>query len=1297
MDPVLDILGRLWAELRGRDRTELERAARELPVFPVAVEDGVTQRARSDTMQCFYPPRSLVGEIPLTGLQFMLQQVCWGGLKARERTELLHDEMAAWQALFGIRDFKFPDVVRASVYPALELDLSADGAALRVRLQDMDVIAAICQLAGRTANAGSPLPYERLGSNRALFNLSRLRLPCRKRANDVERWEPAYRVYFGADWVQEDSVEHVLLAMRDRGVPTPDIAFLAPPDEFLRRLGRYQHLSRAAADEEAADEDMEVSEDEDEEIALESDEGERWLNFLTWLGVNRVLRPVSFHDVMDAGSGWLSTAGLTKPKRWVFSGRGGIWEEYARYVADSLGDDGGTATRYFYGLHDLEHAEPLLTAASEDSTSGIARALFAHLARGWPQLSSFSRLAVAISSDTAISKRTPPKPKDDELRVRADNFWLYRLQHAPWAPSTHGPRIPGRVWSSSAEVERRFGRRGAVAGDLVPLLEVDDGVPSGRVDTLAQRLGIRADLNPATFLENDARDLLRRIRDRFERFALDGALDERTLREVVRPAYRNLIELLAGPAGDDDEGDDGGLPAVLGDEPVLAQDGAGAYRFVPGHDCFYVARSGTLVRLGPRRLVTFILEASVTGRRALRQLGIRTLEDVLAWTPGPGPVVLEEDELNAFHTGLSELAPYVLARLRADRNDDRTARRDALRLRALLGAITPVESLALQCQLDGESLLVSESRDAHVGDRADGSLEAYVRWDTTGWPPTSAGANALASLFVDAMGAGAFEAYLALITADSPLARQRLLTYAGAPTDLREFRDLLLGQVVPDEIPTPVQPGSDGRTAATEGTEWLGGPTLSASASDEVRSGVIPLYRPEQLVIEGSPVVVAGVLPPDHENGDTKGGGAPGGGSSGWVKTATDLEELNAVGMYVALNFERHRLRRAGFDRAEIFTPGSPEDNAFVFDVSTSAAIKAALRGSERFREIHARLVSFGLSPDWPGFDILTLDPVSSSENRFIELKSSGVDARVQSMTWNEWKTARDSTLADPVLPVSRGEPAIGPRQPQAVPAGNQGPLRIASAAGSDRDRPATRRPATGPGIRRGRPSGHRRGGRSAGGGDRRSVMADPMSLDGATPGELLALYARILDGLLARGVVRSTNNPVADYSEYLTARALNLRLVANCEHRLRCHQRGRRPVPGQSTPTDRPKRIQAARLHSRTRSAGRSLRLPRWDPVRVRLPGAPSCSHSDGDRPCPRRAGGLCQRLALHPGGWRLGPPGRRGRDADDPRCGRAARGSSPGHQINCARGVCRDNRPHQTTRPGRPRSPATARRGRS
>ena len=52
--------------------------------------------------------------------------------------------------------------------------------------------------------------------------------------------------------------------------------------------------------------------------------------------------------------------------------------------------------------------------------------------------------------------------------------------------------------------------------------------------------------------------------------------------------------------------------------------------------------------------------------------------------------------------------------------------------------------------------------------------------------------------------------------------------------------------------------------------------------------------------------------------------------------------------------------------------------------------------------------------------------------------------------------------------------------------------------------------------------------------------------LHSAKPEDLLALFARIVDELLRQGVVRSTNNPVADYSEYLTTRAFGLTLVAN-------------------------------------------------------------------------------------------------------------------------------------------------------
>ena len=54
-------------------------------------------------------------------------------------------------------------------------------------------------------------------------------------------------------------------------------------------------------------------------------------------------------------------------------------------------------------------------------------------------------------------------------------------------------------------------------------------------------------------------------------------------------------------------------------------------------------------------------------------------------------------------------------------------------------------------------------------------------------------------------------------------------------------------------------------------------------------------------------------------------------------------------------------------------------------------------------------LEAVGISQLYPGFDVLTI--VDGKPDRLIELKSSGVDARVQAMSWNEWKTARASIL----------------------------------------------------------------------------------------------------------------------------------------------------------------------------------------------------------------------------------------------------------------------------------------------
>lgn len=60
------------------------------------------------------------------------------------------------------------------------------------------------------------------------------------------------------------------------------------------------------------------------------------------------------------------------------------------------------------------------------------------------------------------------------------------------------------------------------------------------------------------------------------------------------------------------------------------------------------------------------------------------------------------------------------------------------------------------------------------------------------------------------------------------------------------------------------------------------------------------------------------------------------------------------------------------------------------------------------------------------------------------------------------------------------------------------------------------------------------------------STLAHRHSLAAASPPALLALYSAIVEELHGRGVVRSTNNPVGDYAEYLTARAFGLSLVGN-------------------------------------------------------------------------------------------------------------------------------------------------------
>lgn len=970
VDPVLRVLEGFWEGLDWSAREEFAVATRHERLFPVGVDNGVVHRVVTDGVACFYPPRSLTGTVPLERLSFLMQELCWGALLPSERNQLLKDQLIAWQALFELREFKFPDVMRRSVLPALELDPNDDAKGRLERLHDLSSLAAICQLSGRTPDPARPLRHERLGSNRALFNLSRLPVPCRSRDGAEIEWRPAYQVYLGEDWIEEASIERVLAAVSRHVDVVPDIPLLASPELFDGLLAQFRHLEDAV---DVAGED-EVSLEEDEEAPPDQAERTRWLDFLTWVGVNRVLRPVHFHDVEDRGTGWLTTRDLGQPEGWAFRDLApDLWDDFRQAALKSVADTSREkdGIPYLYRVHDLEHIVPLLKAAAEDVSTEVAKALFSHLALNWAYLEHFAKAEAAVvpKAQVPTMRQKPPRAHEDELDETGDDLWVLRLRSHDWCPTTHGPRRPKWIWLRTPEVERRFGRQGFGAGGLLPLLDVDEELVQGKARGLAHALGIRVELTASSFKPEDARVLLDRLESLYAEAATSGTLTERDLRQIIRPAYRNLMELLPGTETAMSPAFTAG---VLVGSPLLVHDGRGSYRFEPSDQVLYADKAGTRERLGtPPDLWTFILEAAPVARGPLTTLlKVRVLEDEIIWSPQPDDPSFDRDGVDEFRQGLGELAPYILARLGAERQEERLVAQDRRRLREFVEVVEPVTALSVSCRLDDRELGGIISRDAFVHVPPRGTPTGFVVWGSRPWPPTTPEeAEALATSLSDLLDTGHFEAFLALITAPSHESRLKLLRLAGAPTDLSTTQEALTDELgaAPDE---ENQAGEPAKTPGESTSEEAATPP-DATHSANLRTKT-PLFQPEELLIDGVPVVVTGdgPSPPSSAGGRTR-GRKDGNGGSGGYGGHTDLGELDKLGMHVALTFERNRLRRGALKDAEIFdlNEENEQSRALVFDVSTLAAIERARARSQPFRDAFAVLEGRGLSVYAPGFE----------------------------------------------------------------------------------------------------------------------------------------------------------------------------------------------------------------------------------------------------------------------------------------------------------------------------------------
>ncbi|MXW98909.1 MAG: DUF3883 domain-containing protein [Acidimicrobiaceae bacterium] len=1011
VDPVLELSALLWERADAAERSDVEAAARLEPIFPVHRDDdrSVSRVALGDDT-AFYPPQSAKRDFPLRGLRFMCHSICWGALNKSERTSMLGDQMRVWSALFDIKEFRFQEVMQASVLPALGLNPTEEELAWRAELQTRESLAAICQLAGSFTKPDRPLRYQRLQSDRAIFNLSRLPVPCIN-GEGGEHWVPAYQAYFGRSWLDDASFEHVVDVLPD-DAPI-NVHFVEGPEKFVGLLDSVEEASTITTE---SDDDDEVDLNEDVDRSLETTEFERWLNFLSWIGVNRSLRLVHFHDVEDRDSGWLTTKGLQQPKGWAFRDLGETWIDYCGELEARLADrpDHDAVVPYLYEVHDLDHALPLIEAAEQDASAEIASRFFEHLILHWATYAPLADAQVALVKDWRwpAARSKPQRATPEEITSIGDNLWLFRLRTRGICPTSRGPRSPKVTWRRTSELERRFssarGRRDA--SDLVPVLKQSSARPANALRAFCERLGIRTEVSPSTFAVADADLLCRQI----ERLYSNAAVGSAALRHVIKPAYRSMFELLSGKAGTV------GVPP-LGDSPLLAERADG-HQFLPAREVLFASTPGIKERSGlAGRVPVFVLEAEAPTLAPLRSVfGCRDLERVLEWAPDPGECPFDSSELVEAREGLRELAAPLLARIRAERTNPR----DLPNLIDFVERIEPVDTLDVTCTLDEVPLERQPGHGYYVRPRtASQDFLGFVVWTGQPWPPGPDTAQSLAMALADALGVNLVETLLAFINSDDRQRRQ-LLRIAGASGHYHDVRaELDEGSVEPppgrydgdggDAEPTPAPEPPRSREGIPSGP---GAPPPAAPP--------VPLHVFDVLRLDGEPLIVTGERVDSSQPDQTRSSNGPSGpgspkgtaaGPSVKAPAGTDLSALDDLGMKIAVTYEVRRFERDGMPVITI-TDGEPDGitdprihNTLVVEVHTPAAIARAEALSETVRRVMKDLEAHGISRVHPGFDLLTIR--DGEIDRMIELKSSGVDARVQAMSWNEWKSASHSDL----------------------------------------------------------------------------------------------------------------------------------------------------------------------------------------------------------------------------------------------------------------------------------------------
>ena len=1045
VDPVLEYLVHLRKMLESdEDRSAFDEACRRHDVFPIEIitdPEGTKHaiRGSNETGTIFMPPEGDITADALPTLEFLPREL-YHGTNADRAATLREDVLPAnfdadIQTIWDINDYLFSQVFDTAISPQLpgpnspnaDPSVLASGAVLRTIREMTDV-----QSPENNRSPESPLLYQ--SAKKPYSSLAQLPVPTQPTEDSTVEWYPAHRVYFSSAW--------------QTALDRPEDAHIEP---FLNTVAAQTDSERFDPKFLASPTWFTADEGEERSETLEA-----WAAFFSWLGVFEHLRPLPLFAPGEQQT-YRQTQGLSQPSNSTITASEDIqvdgvksvdhrytgltdteWQLYRDHLADAVTPEiPDPDEQYLFQVNSLEYASEILSAAKQSDVVG--NRLLTHITRWWDHGLSRRRHATVaeFTNERWRGSNVSYVFTHDEQSALGWNLWVWQLRQASWVPTSFGTVRPTAAWSLPGSDRERFSLDVNGTQPLLPFIDGD--FPTRESETpvsfeaLTDTLGIGVRLEQGTFSPQDAERVISRIGELLAWVDDDLAKYSST----VELLYTRVAELLPGlPRGNQITGEWAPQESGLADAFVLCRVDD-EYDLKRASDTYFIRSRSNRDRyrnLGVPLLAMFKPEAVSLGAYC----GATDLRTAVKKQPGwsderPLPTAISDFEIDTMW--LQTVLAALVLRLRTNRPSSALVDQDTTRTQSFFETVAFVTDLDLNISLtDGtwDRNLDPKPQPYHI-DRDGDTIDAIlidVTLDREGFVDALTGAytdrldvpqyyEAVNNLIDHAFGnetpAIALRERLRTVGSEVPNGQIEATRKALFESN---HEDPLKDDGVTDHPPDP-EPDDDGAFDSTTNTHTAaangGSESSTGTAGTSAHSSRIPSIDSvtrigDRRIAESLRNADVSTNPPDNggrqDSGNEQSTSSRHSGGGG-AASQEYRDEIDAFGMAITLDAERTRLADAD----------EPNPESKVFDVHTPEEYLKHRKHSELLESaIHRFADQRGLSAaenpldrDWPGFDVLTIRTDDNGDaviDRCIELKTSGLNTRKPSLSWNEWKAA---------------------------------------------------------------------------------------------------------------------------------------------------------------------------------------------------------------------------------------------------------------------------------------------------